>query len=199
MIISGPREINEVEKIIMYQIMTLLELSIHLLFVFDGPDSYHHDNPGSKINTPEKMRLFKDLLNHLGVPFHQAPAEAAPTCVKLHELGVVDAVWTNHSVALTCECRQIVFFETPEKKWKGTGIADKLVIRHDATALLQQRDLGQLSLILGLLLGGCEYSKGLPEITHHTALEIAQNASQLAKTMYDVFYEGGDKIEMNKW
>ncbi|KAK3397861.1 PIN domain-like protein, partial [Sordaria brevicollis] len=190
-------EKNEVEKTIMFQIMTLLELSIHLIFVFDGPDSYYHDNADSKINTPERLRLLKDLLNHLGVPFHQAPAEAGPTCVRLQELGVVDAAWTNHSTALTRECQVVVVFKMQNRDWKG--ISEESVIKHEATALMQEKGLDQSSLVLGLLLGGCEYAKGIPGVSHDTALKIAQKAGRLAKTMYDAFHDDGDKIQMNKW
>ena len=179
--------------------MTLLELSIHLLVVFDGPEQYNQYDLDSKPTKPEKIRLLKDLLNHLGVPFHQAPAEAAPTCAKLQQLGVVDAVWTNHSVALTDGCRDIILFKKHDRKWKGTGINDDAVIKHDALDLLQKWDLDHSSLILGLLLGGCEYAKGLPTIQHDTALKIAHKARKLAETMCDIFQKDGDRVEMNKW
>ncbi|KAK3354884.1 PIN domain-like protein [Neurospora tetraspora] len=159
---KNSREVNAVEKTVMYQIMTLLELSIHLIFVFDGPDRYNQHDLDSKPSKPESICLLKDLLNHLGVPFHQAPAEAAPACVKLQQLGVVDSVWTNHSVALTCGCREIVLFKEQHRHWKGAGISDESVTKHDALALLQKWDLDQSSLVLALLLGGCEYSRGLP-------------------------------------
>ncbi|KAK1780496.1 PIN domain-like protein [Copromyces sp. CBS 386.78] len=193
------REVNAVEKIFMYQTMTLLELSIHIVFVFDGPDRYNRFDHISKPSKPESIRLLKDLLNHLGVPFHQAPAEAAPTCVKLQQLGVVDAVWTNHSVALTWGCQDIVLFKKQERKWKGTGISNESVTKHDALALLQKCDLDHPSLVLELLLGGSEYSRGLPGVNHETALEIAQNAKQLAGMMCDVFSDNADRLERNKW
>ncbi|KAL0474353.1 PIN domain-like protein [Neurospora intermedia] len=196
---KNSREVNAVEKTIMYQIMTLLELSIHLVFVFDGPDRYNQDEPDPNPIKPERIRLLKDMLNCLGVPFHQAPAEAAPTCVKLQHLGVVDAVWTHHSVALTCGCRKIVMFKEQQRHWKGAGLSTESATQHDAVALLQQWDLDQPSLILGLLLGGCEYSRGLPGVNHEAALEIAHNAKQLAGTMCDVFSDDGNRLERNKW
>ncbi|ESA44047.1 PIN domain-like protein [Neurospora crassa] len=193
------REVNAVEKTIMYQIMTLLELSIHLLFVFDGPDRYSQYEPNPNPIKPERIRLLKDMLNNLGVPFHQAPAEAAPTCVKLQQLGVVDAVWTHHSVALTCGCREIVMFKEQHRHWKGAGLSNEFATKHDAPALLQQWDLDQPSLILGLLLGGCEYSRGLPGVNYEAALEIARKAKQLAGTMCNVFSDDGNRLERNKW
>ena len=182
----------------MLHIMNLLELSIHILFVFDGPDCRYQYRDISK-GRSERTRLVKDLLNLLGVPFHQAPAEAAPTCVKLQQLGIVDAVWTQHSVALACGCREIIFFEKRHRYRWGAAITDDYVIKYDPITLLEQWDLDQTSLILGLLLGGCEYSRGLPRVRHDTALEIAQKAKQLATTMCDVFKTDGDRVEMDKW
>ncbi|KAK3956257.1 hypothetical protein QBC32DRAFT_367009 [Pseudoneurospora amorphoporcata] len=156
----SPRSVNAVEKVFMYQTMTLLELIIHIVFVFDGPDRYN----GSIIFQNQASR--------------KASAEAAPTCVKLQQLGVVDAVWTNHSVALTWGCQDIVLFKKQERKWKGTGISNESVTKHDALALLQ---------------------KGLPGVSHETALEIAQNAKQLARTMCDLFGDNADRLERNKW
>lgn len=182
----------------MYQIMNLLKSSIHLLFVFDGPDRYIRFEHASKPSKPDSIRLLKDLLNHLGVPFHQAPAEAAPTCVKLHQLGIVDAVWANHSVALAWKCRDIVLFKEQNRHRRGAGIIDEVVNKHDAVALLQQWDPDSSSLILGLLLGGCEYARGPPGIEHDVALEIAQRAKQLARTMWDTVKNDGGRLERNK-
>lgn len=105
---------------------------------------------------PDNIRLLKDFLNYLGVPFHQAPAEAAPTCVTLHQLGLVDAVRTNHSAALAWKCRDIVLFKMQHRHRRGGKMIEEVVTKYDAVTLLHQWDFDPSSLVLGLLLGGCE-------------------------------------------
>ncbi|KAI1305458.1 hypothetical protein F5Y03DRAFT_152391 [Xylaria venustula] len=92
---SHPRE-----KRIMERIFYLLRMNIQLLFVFDGPDKPPKHWPSSHSYSESNIRLLKELLDQLGVPRHDAPGEAAAECVRLQDLGIVDAIWTDNTDTL---------------------------------------------------------------------------------------------------
>ncbi|KAF2091399.1 PIN domain-like protein, partial [Saccharata proteae CBS 121410] len=91
---------NPIEKAILYRILKLLKLNIHLLFIFDGNRRpWKRGRAAGRIDW-KRIRLLKQLLTHLGVPFHTAPAEAEAECASLQQEGVVDAVWSEDSDSL---------------------------------------------------------------------------------------------------
>jgi holliday junction resolvase YEN1 len=62
----------------------LLRLNIEPLFVFDGPKRpWKRGRGGGKGVGWERLRLLKELLKELNVPFHHAPGEAEAECARL--------------------------------------------------------------------------------------------------------------------
>jgi Holliday junction resolvase YEN1 len=89
-----------------WRICNLLTLNIELVFVFDGPDKPPKPgrrNNGRRIN-PRERELLKELLNHWGMPYIDAPGEAEAECCHLQKLGRVDAVWSQDSDCLMFGC-----------------------------------------------------------------------------------------------
>lgn len=77
-----------------YRLLRLIALTIHPLFVFDGPNKppfKRKKRTGNNGDTVSNM-LTKQLLQLFGFPYHYAPGEAEAECALLQQNGVVDAV-----------------------------------------------------------------------------------------------------------
>jgi Holliday junction resolvase YEN1 len=94
-----------IEKQMFYRICNYMSLHIELLFVFDGPRRpwKRGRKGGGRINY-ERLRILKEVLRHLRVPYHEAPGEAEAECARLQQLGVVDAVFSQDSDTLMFGC-----------------------------------------------------------------------------------------------
>lgn len=87
---------NPVEKTILWRILRVRKLNIQLLFVDDGPSKPWKRNKGTGgLVDKAIMKLTHQLLDHLKIPYHQAPGEAKAECAKLQSMGVVDAAWSD--------------------------------------------------------------------------------------------------------
>jgi Holliday junction resolvase YEN1 len=90
---------NPAERNSLYHIVSLLSLGIELYFVFDGNQRPAKRGRAS-LPVPEgEVRLTKEMLDCLSVPWHEAPGEAEAECAAMEKYGLVDAVWTNDSDA----------------------------------------------------------------------------------------------------
>ncbi|KAF2094690.1 PIN domain-like protein, partial [Rhizodiscina lignyota] len=106
---SHPREKRIIERVV-----DLLKLNVQLLFVFDGPHKarkIRRANSGY-VGQPsnEAIRLLTNIFDYMGVPYHNAPGDAEAECVRLEQLGVVDAVWSDDSDCLMFGCSTLVRF-----------------------------------------------------------------------------------------
>ncbi|KAK0382555.1 heterokaryon incompatibility protein [Colletotrichum limetticola] len=88
---SHPRE-----KAILERLLPLLRLGIHVVFVFDG-EQRPQIKRGSKRHGQRESTtaLIKNTLDHILVPWLQAPGEAEAECALLQQQGLVDAVWSE--------------------------------------------------------------------------------------------------------
>lgn len=101
---------NPIEKNILFYALQILNLGIELHFVFDG---------GKRLNNGGKLypghdppsELFRDTLTNIGLPWHQAPAEAEAECAKMEMEGVVDGVWSEDGDALAFGCKTLIKFQ----------------------------------------------------------------------------------------
>ncbi|KAI0536034.1 hypothetical protein GGR58DRAFT_476830 [Xylaria digitata] len=152
---SHPRE-----KRIMERIIYLLRMNIQLLFVFDGPNKPPKKWPTEYSYTESNIRLLKELLDQLGVPRHDAPGESAAECVRLQEVGVVDAIWTDNTDAL-------MFGGSPtlvqfHKKPEGDQFKNSNTVVVSSGARIKERaNLTREWFLMYATLVGCGYTSGL--------------------------------------
>jgi Holliday junction resolvase YEN1 len=90
---------NPAERNSLYHIVSLLGLGIELYFVFDGNQRPAKRGKASSPVPESEVRLTKEMLDRLSVPWHEAPGEAEAECAAMEKYGLVDAVWTNDSDA----------------------------------------------------------------------------------------------------
>ncbi|KAK3336670.1 PIN domain-like protein [Cercophora scortea] len=198
MVIIARPDSNPAEKAIMYRLFLLLKLNVQLIFVFDGEGKGRKTGEPAGAARPESTRLFKELLRHLGVPFHMAPAEAEAECVRLEQLGIVDAVWSEDSDFFMFGGTNLVRFHR-EGKGKARKSND-FIDRYTAGQILDTYGLERARIVLFAIISGCDYTKGIPGAALHKSLQVAKTVPlDLAEAMCKLFVKGGDKIEMNKW
>ncbi|KAK5165660.1 hypothetical protein LTR04_001069 [Oleoguttula sp. CCFEE 6159] len=96
---SGKGGTNPALRTFYYRLLRLLSLSIHPLFVFDGPNKptfKRNKRVGGVYGAVKGVSLdaflARQLLKQFGFPIHNAPGEAEADCALLQKSGVVDAV-----------------------------------------------------------------------------------------------------------
>lgn len=84
-----------------------MHLGIQLHFVFDGGKRLGR---GRKLypGHDEPSELLRETLTNIGVPWHQAPAEAEAECAKMEMEEVVDGVWSEDGDALAFGCQTLI-------------------------------------------------------------------------------------------
>ncbi|KAI1129821.1 PIN domain-like protein [Nemania abortiva] len=166
---SHPRE-----KRIMERIFYLLRMNIQLLFVFDGSDKPPKKCPAEYSYSESNVRLLKELLDQLGVPRHDAPGEAAAECVRLQELGVIDAIWTDNTDALMFNgSPTLVQFH---KKPEGDQFKNSNTVKvTSATVIREQANLTREWFLMYATLVGCGYTSGLDGFDANRFFRFAQH------------------------
>ncbi|TGJ87223.1 hypothetical protein E0Z10_g1555 [Xylaria hypoxylon] len=166
---SHPRE-----KRIMERIIYLLRMNIQLLFVFDGTDKPPKQWPAEYSYSESNIRLLKELLDQLGVPRHDAPGESAAECVRLQELGIIDAIWTDNTDAL-------MFGGSPtlvqfHKKPEGDQFKNSNTVTVSSAARIKERaNLTREWFLMYATLVGCGYTSGLDGIDATKFFRFAQH------------------------
>ncbi|KAI3537769.1 hypothetical protein CSPX01_09939 [Colletotrichum filicis] len=84
------------EKAILERLLPLMRLGIHVVFVFDGEQRPKIKRGSKRYGQRESTTaLIKNTLDHILVPWLQAPGEAEAECALLQQQGLVDAVWSE--------------------------------------------------------------------------------------------------------
>ncbi|KAJ2969761.1 hypothetical protein NUW58_g9903 [Xylaria curta] len=151
---SHPRE-----KRIMERIFYLLRMNIQLLFVFDGPDKPPKEWPAEYSYSESNTRLLKELLDQLGVPRHDAPGDSVAECVRLQELSVVDAIWTDNTDALMFGGNPTLvrFLKKPEgDQFRNAST----VVVASAASIKEHANLTREWFLMYATLVGCGYKTG---------------------------------------
>ncbi|KAI1819187.1 hypothetical protein F4861DRAFT_159764 [Xylaria intraflava] len=189
---SHPRE-----KRIMERIIYLLRMNIQLLFVFDGPKKPTKHWPDEHKYSESNLRLLKELLDQLGVPRHGAPGEAVAECVRLKELGIVDAIWTDNTDAL-------MFGGTPtlvdfHKKPEGDQFKNSSSVVVSSAAHMKERaNLTREWFLMYATLVGCGYTDGLAGFNATKFFRFAQDPSfQAAANLLAAAVE--TPLVLSKW
>ncbi|KAI0440403.1 hypothetical protein F4803DRAFT_471309 [Xylaria telfairii] len=166
---SHPRE-----KRIMERILYLLRMNIQLLFVFDGPNKPPKNWPVEYSYSESNIRLLKELLDQLGVPRHDAPGESAAECVRLQDVGVVDAIWTDNTDALMFggSPTLVQFHKKPEgDQFKNSST----VVVSSAAKMGERMNLTREWFLMYATLVGCGYTSGLDGFTATKFFHFAQH------------------------
>jgi Holliday junction resolvase YEN1 len=169
------------EKIMFQRICRFLTLNIQLIFVFDGPGRpwKRGGRGGGKIDYQQRD-LLKEVLRHLGVPYHEAPGEAEAECARMQIVGMVDAVWSQDSDCIMFGCtlwirddRVVKEKGTKDLSKENTQKSKKTARVVKAQTLKDRLQIDREGLVLFAMLVGGDYdTKGLPGCGPSMALKM---------------------------
>ena len=169
---SHPRE-----KDILERILVLMKYNVQLVFVFDGPKKLKKGQDVGMVKET-KVQPLKSMLRHLGIPVHYAPADAEAECVRMQQLGTVDAVFSDDSDTFMSGCHTLVKFFYP--KWisydkRGPKSKEEVNVYRTAT-MWKDTTLTQSEILLFALLVGNDYDnrQGLPGCGPETAKTLVK-------------------------
>jgi Holliday junction resolvase YEN1 len=152
----------------------LISLSIHPLFVFDGPNKppfKRNKRTGPNVASIPEF-LAKQLLKQFGIPFHLAPGEAEAECALLQMEGVVDAVLSEDVDTLMFGSGLTFRNWTPEASKSKVPTHVNL---YDATVTKETSGMDREGMILVALMSGGDYvPEGIPGCGPKTACEAAR-------------------------
>ncbi|KAF2642506.1 hypothetical protein P280DRAFT_497337 [Massarina eburnea CBS 473.64] len=179
-----------------YRLLRLIALSIHPVFVFDGPNKppfKRNKRTGPNVASIPEF-LAKQLLKQFGFPIHLAPGEAEAECALLQREGIVDAVLSEDVDTLMFGSSLTIRNWSPEQK---TGKTPTHVNVYDAVETKNgPSGLDREGMVLIALMSGGDYvPEGVPGIGIKTACEAARagfghDLCKIAKK---------DKTAMREW
>ncbi|KAI9715919.1 MAG: hypothetical protein M1828_000546 [Chrysothrix sp. TS-e1954] len=186
---SGKGGSNPALRTFYYRLLRLVSLSIHPLFVFDGPNKppfKRNKRTGPNIASIPEF-LAKQLLKQFGLPFHLAPGEAEAECAVLQKAGVVDAVLSEDVDTLMFGSALTLRNWSPEGSLK-TKIPTHVNVHNSDLIKNGRSGLEPDGMILVALMSGGDYvPEGIPGCGPKTACEAARGGfgrdlCRLAKT-----------------
>ncbi|KAI0161579.1 PIN domain-like protein [Xylariaceae sp. FL1272] len=188
---SHPRE-----KRIMDRILYLLRMNVQLLFVFSGSSGPSEAQPAGQEYTESNVALLKELLDHLGVPFHDAPGSAVAECARLQELGVVDAIWTDSTEVLMfgTDLSLVSFRKKEGEQFKGS----KTVVVSPGKCIKERTGLSKEGFLMYGMLVGCDYTDGLEGFEKSEFSSIEKHA-QFDATAKLLASPSTTSHELGKW
>lgn len=155
-----------------YRLLRLISLSIHPLFVFDGPNRppfKRNKRTGPNVASVPDF-LAKQLLKQFGLPFHIAPGEAEAECALLQRKEIVDAVLSEDVDTLMFGSGLTVRNYSAEGKGSPTHVS-----LYDALATKETAGLDREGMILVALMSGGDYvPEGVPGVGAKTACQAAR-------------------------
>lgn len=173
---AGKGGSNPALRTFYYRLLRLLSLSIHPLFVFDGPNkplfkrNKRVGGPGVRVATVPEF-LAKQLLKQFGFPLHVAPGEAEAECALLQREGIVDAV-------LSEDVDTIMFGSgITMKSWtsENSGKTPTHVNVYKAETTKETSGLDREGMILVALMSGGDYiPEGIPGCGPKVACDAAR-------------------------
>ena len=174
---------NTIEKTIMWRIFRLMRLNIQPIWILDGSRRPWKRNKrggggGPQVES-ERTELLIQLLDHLKLPHHRAPAEAEAECARLQLLGIVDAVWSDDGDTLMFGATCLIGAHRVANKWSP----DKITVLR-AEKILEDRDFDSESLVLFAMLAGADYNTtGLKGCGAQLARLVSRNSHGLTNEL----------------
>lgn len=159
-----------------YRLLRLISLSIHPLFVFDGPNKppfKRGKRTGPNVASIPDF-LAKQLLKQFGLPFHLAPGEAEAECALLQRRGVVDAVLSEDVDTLMFGSGLTLRNWSPEGSLKSK-VATHVNLYDAAETKAGKSGLDREGMVLVALMSGGDYvPEGIQGCGPKTACEAAR-------------------------
>lgn len=167
---------NPALRTLYYRLLRLLSMAIQPLFVFDGPDKPPFKRNKRIHSTAPYLPniLTKQLLNHFGFPYHDAPGEAEAECALLQREGVVDAVLSEDVDTLMFGCG-VTF-----RNWSSDGSKGRQSPTHVSVYEANATKKGKSGLdrdgmvLIALMSGGDYITEGIPGCGIKIACEAAR-------------------------
>ncbi|OCL12292.1 hypothetical protein AOQ84DRAFT_386229 [Glonium stellatum] len=179
-----------------YRLLRLISLSIHPVFVFDGPNKppfKRNKRTGPNVASIPEF-LAKQLLRQFGLPIHLAPGEAEAECALLQREGIVDAVLSEDVDTLMFGSGITLRNWSPELKSSKTPTHVNLYNAEKTKS--GKSGLDREGMILVALMSGGDYiPEGIPGCGPKTACEAARAGfgADLCKI------SRGDTKALHKW
>jgi Holliday junction resolvase YEN1 len=175
---------NPAERNSLYHIVSLLGLGIELYFVFDGNQRPAKRGKASLPVPESEVRLTKEMLDHLGVPWHEAPGEAEAECAAMEKYGLVDAVWTNDSDAFMFGSEILI---RPHYIKEGREKSKEKFVTYALTDVKTKfPGLDREGFVLLATLSGGDYEQsGLKNVGPKKVVEILRCENGLSKALYE--------------
>jgi Holliday junction resolvase YEN1 len=157
-----------------YRLLRLIALSIHPVFVFDGPNKppfKRNKRTGPNVASIPEF-LAKQLLKQFGYPIHLAPGEAEAECALLQREGIVDAVLSEDVDTLMFGSGITIRNWSPEKAGKTpthVNVYDAVETKNGPSALDREG-----MILVALMSGGDYVPEGIPGCGPKTACEAAK-------------------------
>lgn len=158
-----------------YRLLRLIALSIHPIFVFDGPNKppfKRNKRTGPNVASIPEF-LAKQLLKQFGFPIHLAPGEAEAECALLQREGIVDAVLSEDVDTLMFGSGLTIRNWSPEQKSSKTpthvNVYDAKATK-DGPAGLDREGM----ILIALMSGGDYVPEGIPGCGPKAACEAAR-------------------------
>ncbi|KAF2432939.1 hypothetical protein EJ08DRAFT_694976 [Tothia fuscella] len=171
---SGKGGSNPALRTFYYRLLRLISISVHPLFVFDGPNKppfKRNKRTGPNVASIPEF-LAKQLLKQFGFPFHIAPGEAEAECALIQREGIVDAVLSEDVDTLMFGSGLTFRNWTPEYNKSGGPTHVNL---YDAKVTKAGSGLDREGMVLIALMSGGDYiTEGIPGCGPKTACEAAR-------------------------
>lgn len=157
-----------------YRLLRLIALSIHPVFVFDGPNRppfKRNKRTGPNVASIPEF-LAKQLLKQFGYPIHLAPGEAEAECALLQREGIVDAVLSEDVDTLMFGSGITIRNWSPEKSGKTpthVNVYDAVETKNGPSKLDREG-----MILVALMSGGDYVPEGIPGCGPKTACEAAK-------------------------
>ena len=182
-----------------YRLLRLVALSIHPVFVFDGPNkppfkrNKRTGGPGVSVASIPEF-LAKQLLKQFAFPIHLAPGEAEAECALLQREGIVDAVLSEDVDTLMFGSRMTIRNWSPEQRSSKTpthvNVYDAVETKNGPSGLDREG-----MILVALMSGGDYVPEGIPGCGPKKACEAARAGfgSDLCRIAR------GDKTALREW
>lgn len=208
---EGHGGMNHAVRDLLYSITHVVEAGVQPVFVYDGPGKMnmkrgtHTTAPAHRPYTPagasslrtakdiaseqdigHLVHLSRELVDKMGCPRINAPAEAEAECAALEKAGLVDAVMSIDGDAFLFGARTLLRLKDSELRCKSRVIIVQVFQMEDlerASPPLTQRAMFALAIF-----AGGDYNKGLRHCGPDLALKIGQ--SKHAGLLWDIVKRG---------
>jgi Holliday junction resolvase YEN1 len=174
----------------------MIQLSIHPVFVFDGPNKppfKRNKRTGPTVASIPEF-LAKQLLKQFGFPIHLAPGEAEAECALLQREGIVDAVLSEDVDTMMFGSGMTIRNWSPEQKSAKTpthvNVYDAVKTKNGPSGLDREG-----MILIALMSGGDYVPEGIPGCGPKTACEAAR--AGFGKDLCKI--RKGDTKSMQEW